>query len=186
MLISLAKFVSRCRQPLRRFLGDTHGAPAVEFALVAPVMILFYLGCSEICQAVIAKRKVIQAADSMADLVARSEEVSAGDVSAIRAISDDILYPLPWTLGSGNAVCVQYYRKNSGGTVYLDWQDGCSGVTTTTPATTLFPSTESSLVRVTMTYHYTSAATSVFMPNGLNFTTTAFYAPRDSEYVTYN
>lgn len=181
MLISLARLI-------RKFRLNESGAPAVEFALIAPVMILFYLGCSEICQAVIAKRKVIQAADSIADLVTRDEDLTAADISAIRDISDDIMFPLNWDISAnGNDICIQYYRVQSGTTtVYLDWDDGCSGVSTTAPSNALFPTDESSLLRVTMTYTYTSAATSVFMPNGMNFSTTAFYAPRDADLLTYN
>lgn len=165
-----------------RFLRCSKGSPAVEFALIAPVMILMYLGSSEICQAVVAKRKLTQVADTVSDLVGRSDELTSADVTAIRDVADDIMFPTPWN--PSDNICVRYYKKVSNNIVQ-DWSNGCAGAGTP-PAANMFPGATSSLVVVTTTYAYTSPTTNLFIPNGMSLTTTAYYTPRDSEYVVYN
>ncbi len=166
---------------LKSFLRHRGGSPAVEFALIAPVMIMFYVGVAEVCQAVIVQRKLVQVVDTIADLIGRSDELTSAEVTAIRAVADDIMFPAPWT--GSNTVCVRYYRKNSSNQIVQDWSNGCSGGATA-PSATLFPSSNSSLVTVSSSYAYTSPITSVFVGN-LTFTSQAYYTPRDSEYVTY-
>jgi Flp pilus assembly protein TadG len=167
---------------LGRFLRCRKGSPAVEFALIAPVMILMYMGSSEICQAVVAKRKLTQVADTVSDLVGRSDTLSAADVTAIREVADDIMFPTPWA--QSDNICVRYYKKNASNAIVQDWANGCSGNGTTPPAN-MFPAATSSLVVVTATYAYTSPTTNLFIPNGMSLSTTAYYTPRDSEYVVY-
>ena len=56
--------------PLCRFMGDRRGVSAVEFALIAPIMVAMYLGAAELTQVLTLDRKVTSAANAVADLVA--------------------------------------------------------------------------------------------------------------------
>jgi len=58
----------RMRQVHRRFARDRRGVSAVEFALLAPVMIGLYIGCVEISDGVAADRKVSLIAATLANL----------------------------------------------------------------------------------------------------------------------
>jgi len=55
----------------RKFAGDNKGIAAIEFALIAPVMIMFYFGLAEVSLLVSADRKTAQAASLVGDLTAQ-------------------------------------------------------------------------------------------------------------------
>lgn len=70
------------RARLSRFRRDARGVTAVEFALVAPVMILIVMGTIELPRAFSYSQKLTRAARAMADLSARTNLASLNDVYA--------------------------------------------------------------------------------------------------------
>ncbi len=68
---------------LRRFLSDRRGVSAVEFALIAPVMILMFFGAAELNSALTADRRVTVAASAIADLTAQDDEITIAELDAI-------------------------------------------------------------------------------------------------------
>ena len=60
---------------LRRLRRDRRGVSAVEFALIAPVMMLMYFGMTELSQSMMAQRKADHIASSIGDLVAQSKSI---------------------------------------------------------------------------------------------------------------
>lgn len=56
---------------LRRLLRNQAGIAAVEFALIAPLMLLTYLGATDLTQALAIDRKLGQVASTVSDLVAQ-------------------------------------------------------------------------------------------------------------------
>lgn len=78
-----------------RLRRDRRGATAVEFALIAPVMIAMYFGLAEYCQAMMADRKATHVASSLGDLVAQSSQVSASDMVDIFALGKTLMAPFP-------------------------------------------------------------------------------------------
>ena len=54
-----------------KFLSAKDGTVAVEFAFIAPILIVLFLGSVELCYALICKEKVSTVAASASDLVAR-------------------------------------------------------------------------------------------------------------------
>jgi Flp pilus assembly protein TadG len=77
----------------RRLIGDERGVSAVEFALIAPLMISLYLGCVEISDGVSAQRNVTLIASTLANLTAQSTSLATSDVSGILDASTAIIYP---------------------------------------------------------------------------------------------
>ncbi len=67
----------------RRFWRDRKGMSAVEFAFIAPVMLLFYFGTVEISLMLLADRKITTAASTLGDLTARVPAVSASELDDI-------------------------------------------------------------------------------------------------------
>ncbi|WP_409432520.1 TadE/TadG family type IV pilus assembly protein [Litorimonas sp. RW-G-Af-16] len=65
--------------------SDTNGIAAVEFALIAPVMIAMYFGLAEIAQAISVDRKISQSTSVAGDLATQIAKVSAEDMSEIMA-----------------------------------------------------------------------------------------------------
>ncbi|AYG94470.1 pilus assembly protein [Brevundimonas naejangsanensis] len=78
---------------LGRLAGDRRGVSAVEFALLAPVMILIYFGLVEFCQGYMAERRSGHAASVVADLVAQSGGTSRLDLDRTFAVGDTIMRP---------------------------------------------------------------------------------------------
>ena len=80
---------------LRGFRDDRRGVSAVEFALIAPIMILFYFGMAEICQGFMAKKRAEHIASAIADLVAQTDDVTTAELNDIYAASTQIMRPFP-------------------------------------------------------------------------------------------
>ena len=60
---------------VRRLRGDRSGVGAVEFALIAPVLIVLYMGSLEISVAMSVNKKLARAASTVADLVTQDDSV---------------------------------------------------------------------------------------------------------------
>src|SRR3954462_7349459 len=82
-----------CPSSLRRIAQDKRGVSAVEFALIAPLLVSLYLGCVEISDGVSADRKVTLVASTVANLVAQSTSISSSDMSNILDASSAIIAP---------------------------------------------------------------------------------------------
>ena len=83
-----------------RLLGalvDRRGVAALEFALIAPLMILLYFGLSELSQAIIASRHTNHAASTLGDLVSQCSNIDDTDLSNIWSATPDVMAPLPAT-----------------------------------------------------------------------------------------
>jgi Flp pilus assembly protein TadG len=83
----------RNRKPMLRLAGDERGVSAVEFALVAPLMIALYFGCVEISDGVSAGRKVSMVAASIANLTARVTSISSTEMTNVLDASATIVAP---------------------------------------------------------------------------------------------
>lgn len=78
---------------LRRLLRDRRGVSAVEFALIAPVMITIYFGLIEFSQGYMAERRASHVASMVADLVAQSGGTNIADLESTFQIGDMIMRP---------------------------------------------------------------------------------------------
>jgi len=80
---------------LRRLRSDQRGVAAVEFALIAPIMVLIYCGLAELSIAMMAERRAAHSASVVADLVAQSGQITATELGDIYQIGNAIMYPFP-------------------------------------------------------------------------------------------
>lgn len=104
-----------------RFLKDVRGVSAVEFALIAPVLIVLYLGAAQMTSALNADRKVTGAANAVADLVAQDDFLTDDELVDIYAAGDAILFPNdPAELG----LRITSVRMDALGEVFVDWSEG--------------------------------------------------------------
>ena len=118
----MANRVSRFLATLRH---DRRGTSAVEFALIAPVLIVMYFGLAEYCQAMMADRKVTHAAASIGDLVAQSDQISNADMTDIFTIGRTMVAPFP---SAGLKMRVTSVTVDVNNVPKVDWSDG-SGLT---------------------------------------------------------
>lgn len=78
---------------LKRLLQDRRGVSAIEFALIAPVMINIYFGLIEFSQGYMAERRAGHVASMVADLVAQSGGTNVKDLEGVFQIGDMIMRP---------------------------------------------------------------------------------------------
>jgi len=98
MLIAGAPLLQRAGRMRRRGLisrltGDERGVSAVEFALIAPVMIAFYFGMAEFCQGYMAQKRMGHVSAMVADLVAQKQTVATANLDDIFQIGGLIMKP---------------------------------------------------------------------------------------------
>jgi Flp pilus assembly protein TadG len=93
------------------------GVSAIEFALIAPVMVLSLFGASEISLAVTMDRKTALAASALGDLAAQVELVSCAELTQIGTVTRQVFEPY-----SGNsATLVVASLKLDGGVPKVEW-----------------------------------------------------------------
>lgn len=106
---------------IRRFWRDRRGVSAIEFALIAPLMLLIYFGLVECCQGYMASRRAGHTASIVADLVAQSDATSTQDLTSVFAIGDMIMRPFP---GAPLSIRVSSVTMDANGVAKVDWSRG--------------------------------------------------------------
>ncbi|MEQ8403671.1 MAG: pilus assembly protein [Oceanicaulis sp.] len=168
---------------LNRFARDRRGVSALEFALIAPVMVLMYLGSAELTQALTVDRKVTGAANAVADLVAQDDFVTDAELGDIRAAAAAIISPQPADLLSLRITSV---RMDADGEIYVDWSESESlpPLTDDTlpplPAGLLSPM--GSIVMAEAIFPYQSPFQKT-LEGAVTLTDTAYLRPRRSPWV---
>jgi Flp pilus assembly protein TadG len=92
---------------IRRIARDQRGVSAVEFALLAPVMVGLYLGCVEISEGVGADRKVSLTAAALANLTAQAQTLTTTDMTNILDASGAIIVPYSASLLKMTVTCLK-------------------------------------------------------------------------------
>lgn len=78
---------------VRHLVRDRRGVGATEFAIVAPLMLLLYLGGVQVMDAVSAYRKVTIAVRALADLSTQNEQVTPAEMGAILSGARQVMTP---------------------------------------------------------------------------------------------
>lgn len=168
---------------LGRLRRDRRGVSAIEFALIAPVMILFYFGLAELCQAYMAQKRMAHSAAAVADLVAQTDVVTKDELADISAIGALIMKPYAATTLTTRISSV---TRNSSGVVKVDWVYGTArtalarGDTVTVPADTIAKG--ESLVMVESGYTYESPVKYI-IKKATTFSNKAYLRPRRVDMV---
>ncbi len=86
--------ISRLQTLVRRYTGNQDGMAAIEFAMIAPILALMFIGAVELSQAITVDRRVTQVASSTADLIARAEkQISQTEITDIMKVGGYIMKP---------------------------------------------------------------------------------------------
>ena len=171
------------RSLIRRWSGDERGVSAIEFAMLAPVLILFYMGMTEFCQGFMAQKRMGHVSAAVADLIAQEETVTPATVDDIFDIGGLIMKPFPTATLNQRVSSV----SRASGSATVDWSRGdgmtarAVGSTMTLPAD-LVDDGESVIV-AEVTYDYDSAA-DYLMPGLTRFSHTYYLRPRTVDKTT--
>ena len=89
----MSGIMMKMRGCIERLRGDNSGVGAVEFALIAPVLIVLYIGSLEISVAMSVNKKVARAASSIADLVTQRTDVNKATLKTMVDVAQSIITP---------------------------------------------------------------------------------------------
>lgn len=150
----------------KRLAGDRRAVSAVEFALIAPLLILAYVSSVHLTLALSADRKLTAAAATVADLVAQNETVTSAVINDIFEAGRVLVQPFP---AGDLQMRITSVRADSNGVAQLVWSEGLGmgarspGDLPSLPAGVLLP--DSGLVVVEMSYPYDTPFTGVSFGN---------------------
>ncbi len=169
-----------------RFGFDRRGVSALEFALIAPVLILIYFGVGELCEAMMAQRRTAHATSAIGDLTAQASTLASSDVSDIFAAATDIITPFPTGPLKLRLTSV---TGDASATPKVDWSCTQGGLAVKTAGSTytglptgLIAVAGDSIIVAEGQYTWTSPAQYV-LPNGLNFKEIFYLKPRKATTV---
>ena len=161
-------------------LRDRRGVAALEFAMIAPIMILMFFGISELGQGLLAERRVSHATSSLGDLAAQLQNVAQSDADDMFAASADIMAPLNTT---PLLLRVSSVTGDSKGNPKVDWSYA-SGLTKygdcSTPPTLpagLVTAAGETVILSESQYQFTSPV-GYILPNGITFKRSSYLRPR--------
>ncbi|MGR4862714.1 TadE/TadG family type IV pilus assembly protein [Caulobacter sp. LARHSG274] len=173
---------------LSQFWRDRRGVSAVEFALLAPVLVLFYCGMAELTQAMMAQRRLNHLASSVGDVVARTPELTDARLDDVFHVGDTLMSPFSTTkLG----ICLASIVSDATGKDTVDWsQKYPAGAAVDCPAKGAVVSIDAgvlpasqSVVMSKASYGYVSPLKFV-MPAEIVFNRTLYLRPRLSDKIT--
>ena len=187
----------------RRVARNDQGLAALEFALIAPLMILLFVGLAQLSSAIIASRHTSHAVSSLGDLVSQCSNVSDTDVANIFSAASDIMAPLPATtaavppatsptqLLSQRVTSVEV--TDAKGTTQAQWSQATSGQTAyatgaavTLPANLVTNQGDSVIMAETKyTYTFGNTYLSKYLSNIFVFDNLSYFKPRKSALVSY-
>ena len=147
----------RMTKLLRSFKRDREGASAVEFAILAPLLITLYFGCVEITDGIAADRKVTLTAGARANLTSQSQTISNAGMTNILGASAAIIKP--YSVGNLSAT-ITCLKIDADGNAKVKWSATLNGTKRATNSSVTLPDAalavpNSSLVWSEVNYNYT-------------------------------
>lgn len=121
---------------VRGLCYDERGVSAVEFALIAPVLVLIYLGCIELSLMMRADRRVTSTSAALGDLTARLAVVTEADMEEMFSAASVMMQPYDI---DDVRMRITSIVDNGDGAPTVDWSDGhnmtayANGATVTVP-----------------------------------------------------
>jgi Flp pilus assembly protein TadG len=122
---------------MRRFGRDRRGVSAVEFALVAPVMIGLYFGVVEVSDGVGVDRKVSLTTAALANLTAQVATISSSDMTNILDASSAIISPYDKSKLKITVTCINIDSTKKATAMWSVTRNGASNSGTMTVPTAL-------------------------------------------------
>lgn len=170
---------------LARMWKANDGAVAVEFAFLAPVMVLMFFGTVEITTALDCKSRVNTVAATAADLVSQETSVSSTDMSNVFAALNTIIYPYPTGAAQIVISSLNYSTSTTGTVAWSSAQNATArtaGSTVTVPAGVI--ASGGSVILAEITYAYSSPTTQ-FLTGAVTMANSFYARPRRSASVTH-
>jgi len=173
--------------PILRLWRDRRGVAVVEFALVAPVMIVAFLGSYEAFQAAAAYRKLSSTTVQLANVVSQYTTMGASDVSTVMSASAQIMSPFPTS--NLKIVLSEITTNSTGSTATVTWSQAYNGGTALTANSSYTLPTSLKTASTSYMLVQTSYAWSPIVTGGplgtINMTDQIYGLPRQSSSIPY-
>jgi Flp pilus assembly protein TadG len=167
----------------RRFGRDRRGVSAIEFAFIAPVMIVVYFSIAELCQAMLVERKVQHSASAIGDLVAQVQSTTPADLTDVYSAGSAIVSPFSTATMK---IRVTSVVTDANGNATVAWSNAqntsclATGSAVTLPANLVGPS--QSVIMSEVQYTYTSPV-NYWFKSPISWDQTFYLRPRQSTAV---
>jgi Flp pilus assembly protein TadG len=169
-----------------RFWRDRRGVSAVEFALIVPLLILFYFGMAELTQAMMAQRRLSHLTASIGDVVAREQTVTDTSLDDLFVAGRLMMAPFPT---STLKMCIVSIASDAQGRDRVVWSDS-SGQASDCPRANdpivippaVLPANQS-VIMSKASYEFNSMF-KIIAPQAMTFRRTFYLRPRLSDQVT--
>jgi len=169
------------RTGLRRAVAavmDRSASVTVEFVLVLPIMLTIMFGAMEGTQLLMCYMKVVDATQTVADLVCQQQSVASTDIDNFATAADLVMQP--YSSGAlGIAISSVTFDINTGA-AKVAWQDTRGTIVAPTNTAALaanYGTNGESVIIVQTVYSYTSILSYV-LPKTITLGQTAFEKPR--------
>lgn len=176
---------------MRRWLlnlwRDNRGVAAVEAALMFPVLLTLFIGCTEVTFKIWSTQKAEKLAVTLADVVAQTQTVAKEDLEEMVGASDNIMEPFDF--GTDGVVYISSVYVTQGETVAkVNWQCkmpgsfevlskvGVTGANAVLPADMTMVERDNVIV-AEIFYKYTPIAPGLMFDEGIVYRR-AFFKPR--------
>lgn len=177
-------------------LKDRRGVAAIEFAFVAPLLVVMFFGTVEFSAAIAIKRDVTNMARTVSDLTSQAAVVTDTDFANFFAASSGIM--MPYSATPITMTVSLLYVDPSSGQVRVEWSKGynTAALTAGVPPPVSTPSglisrdannnvlANQYLIYSHVTYAYTNA-TLVALKSSITLTDDSYMRPRQTTCVFY-
>ena len=166
---------------------DRRGVSAIEFAMIAPILILLYVGIVEIGNLLTINRRTSSVAATAADLTAQLKAVASADLQDILKASGTLLTPYSTTPLKVVLSSVVADKNNVG---KVDWSCASEGAGRGAGSNFALPAgvtdAETSVIVAEVTYSYKPmlGLDKVFRPDTFELKRSFYARPRKSVKVT--
>ena len=169
----------------RRLLRDREGLAALEFALIAPMMVMVLFGSVELTELLACNRRAENTAASVADVVSRDTQITNQELDDLWSAATALMYP---NSATPLQIRVSSVQITDATTATVLWSDGHNGYTArsagsrmTLPAGMMLPATS---VIVTETSYLYTPPIGVFLKLAFPLSHTEYRRPRVADPVT--
>ena len=172
---------------MRRILRDDRGTAAVEFALIAPGMVVLMFGLIEINELNLASTRTMNAAVGLADVVSREASINNAEMTGALDATSTVVFP-----GAGAALgmritSVEMTSATQGRAVWSDargFSPYAPGANVALPPTVDTPCATTTVILAETRYDYRSPAGLVLGSGAWPMTRQVVMCPRVGQSVT--
>ncbi len=178
MFRAVTKLKNSVRDLTRLYRECTSGLAAVEFGLIAPILLIMLIGIFEISQGLSVGRKVTSAGSTIGDLTSQALSMSDQDINDTFGSAMAIMFP---NSSATLKMRITSVEIDGSGDATVDWSDGSNWSSlpenspVTLPAGVGTPNT--TIIMSEVEYDYTSMF-GEFLPGVTTFNDRFYFIPR--------